>query len=280
MKRKIVADSSCDIFKVGDIQFESAPLVISTDEKSFVDDEKLNVNEMLDYLSGYNGRSFSACPNVEAWLSSFEGADEVFVVTLTSNLSGAFNSASSAAKIFMENNPNAKIHVFDSYSTGPEMRLLIEKIAEMAVTDKSFSEICDEAHKYLKSTRLFFALESFKNLANNGRINKTVAKIAGILGIRILATASREGTIEVIEKCRGVNNTLRGFLQQLKDAGYEGGKVFIAQCKNIPFATEISNAIKGLYPKAEVLIYETGGLCSFYAEKGGILLGCECNREY
>lgn len=280
MKRKIVADSSCDIFEIGDIAFQSAPLTISTDERSFVDDEKLDVNEMLVYLSGYNGRSFSACPSVEAWLSAFEGADEIFVVTLTSNLSGAFNSANTAAKIYLENNPNCKIHVFDTYSTGPEMRLLIEKIAQMAVTDKSFSDICAEAKKYLKSTRLFFALESFKNLANNGRINKTVAKLAGILGIRVLATASREGTIEIIEKCRGVNSTLRGFLAQLKSAGYEGGKVNIAHCKNVSFATAISDAIKEMYPKAKIAIYESRGLCSFYAEKGGILLGCECNKVY
>ncbi len=280
MKRKIIADSSCDTFKINEIPFQSVPLTISTDERSFIDDEKLDVNEMLVYLSGYNGRSFSACPSVEAWLSAFEGADEIFVVTLTSNLSGAFNSANTAAKIYLENNPNSKIHVFDTYSTGPEMRLFIEKIAEMAVTDNSFSDICEKAQAYLKSTRLFFALESFKNLANNGRINKTVAKLAGILGIRVLATASREGTIEIIEKCRGINNTLRGFLTQLKNAGYEGGKVNIAHCKNISFATAISDAIKKLYPKAKVAIYESRGLCSFYAEKGGLLLGCECNKAY
>ncbi len=280
MKRKIVADSSCDIFEINDIPFQSVPLTISTDERSFVDDEKLNTDEMLGYLQGYNGRSYTACPSVEAWLSAFEGADEIFVVTLTSNLSGAFNSANTAAKLYSENNPNCKIHIFDTYSTGPEMRMLIDKLAELVMTDKSFSEICDEAKKYLKTTRLFFALESFRNLANNGRINKTVAKLAGVLGIRIVATASREGTIEITDKCRGERNTVRAFLSHLATSGFIGGKVYIAHCKNVSFATTISNAIKELYPKAKIKIYESRGLCSFYAEKGGILLGCECNKAY
>ncbi len=280
MKRKIVADSSCDIFEVTDIPFQSVPLTISTDERSFVDDEKLDINEMLDYLQKYNGRSFTACPSVEAWLSAFAGAEEIFVVTITSNLSGAFNSANTAAQLYKESNPDCKIHIFDTYSTGPEMRMLIEKLAELAQTDKSFEKICQEAGKYLKFTRLFFALESFRNLANNGRINKTVAKLAGVLGIRIVATASREGTIEITDKCRGERNTVRAFLSHLKEAGFTGGKVYIAHCKNNPFAETVSNAIKGLYPKAKIKIYELRGLCSFYAEKGGLLLGCECNKAY
>lgn len=280
MKRKIVADSSCDILELEGIAFESVPLTISTDEKSFVDDENLVIDEMLDYLSGYNGRSFSACPNVEAWLSAFEGADELFVVTLTSNLSGAFNSANTAAKLYLESNPDCKIHIFDTYSTGPEMRMLIDKLAGLSATDKSFEEICEEGKNYLKHTRLFFALESFKNLANNGRINKTVARIAGVLGIRVVATASREGTIELTDKCRGERNTVRAFLSHLKEAGFTGGKIYIAHCKNIAFANTISQAIKEVYKEAKIKIYESRGLCSFYAEKGGLLLGCECSKVY
>ena len=93
MKRRIIADSSCDIFEMEGIDFVSVPLTISTDERSFVDDKALDVDGMLTYLAGYEGRSYTACPNMEAWLQAYQGADEIFVVTLSSNVSGTYAAA-------------------------------------------------------------------------------------------------------------------------------------------------------------------------------------------
>ena len=123
-------------------------------------------------------------------------------------------------------------------------------------------------------------LESFKNLANNGRISKAVAGIAGVLGIRILATASLEGTIEPHSKSRGEKGALKKFIECMVEAGYSGGKVYISHCKNSEFAETLKSSIFALFPKAKVLIYETKGLCSYYVEKGGIILGCECDKTY
>ncbi len=280
MKIKIIADSSSDIFELDGIEFQSAPLTISTDERSFVDDENINLDDMLNYLANYHGRSFTACPNAHDWLRAYEGADELYVVTITSALSGTYNSAMLAANLYLEQYPNAKIHVFDSHSTGPEMRLIIDKIAELKATGKSFDEVVQEVTDYQQHTRLFFMLESFKNLANNGRISKAVAGIAGVLGIRILATASLEGTIEPHSKSRGEKGALKKFIECMVEAGYSGGKVYISHCKNSEFAETLKSSIFALFPKAKVLIYETKGLCSYYVEKGGIILGCECDKTY
>lgn len=280
MKIKIIADSSCDIFELDGVDFEYAPLTISTDERSFVDDKNIDIDDMLTYLSNYEGRSFTSCPNPNDWLKAYDGADILYVVTLTSALSGTYNSAKIAADMYLEQNPNAKIHIFDSLSTGPEIRLLIDKIAELVTLNKSFEEVVLKATDYQKHTRLFVLLESFNNLANNGRISKTVASLAGLLGIRIMATASLEGTIELTSKCRGEKSAIKKYLENLNDVGYQGGKVYISHCRNDAFAKKLKNAILASYPNAEVLIYETRGLCSYYAEKGGILLGCECSKAY
>ena len=88
MITRIISDSSCELFDSADGQFRTAPLTISTDERSFLDDANLNTREMLDYLSAHKGRSYTACPSIESWLSCFEGADVIYVAVMTSALSG------------------------------------------------------------------------------------------------------------------------------------------------------------------------------------------------
>lgn len=275
MKRKLIADSSVDLFALGELNFSSVPLTIATDERSFTDDEALDVTQMLDYMAGYNRRSYTACPNVEAWLQAYQGAEEIFVVTLSSNISGTYGAAVTAAELYREECPDAKIHVFDTLSAGPEVRMLAKKLAEDLTADLSFDEICQRGEAYMKQTAIFFCLQSFHNFAQNGRVNKTVAKLGGMLGIRIMATASDHGTIDVLDKCRGDKATIKKFLEKLEKSGYQGGKIAMAHCENLPFAEMLSQAVREVYPAADIEIYETRGLCSFYAERGGILLGFE-----
>ncbi len=275
MKRKLIADSSVDLFALGGMDFISVPLTIATDEKSFTDDECLDVTQMLDYLAGYTGRSYTACPNVEAWLQAYQGAEEIFVVTLSSNISGTYGAAVTAAQLYKEECPNAKIHVFDTLSAGPEVRLLVRKLAEDIGEALPFEEICQRGEAYMRKTGIFFCLQSFHNFAQNGRVNKTVAKLGGMLGIRIMATASDKGTIEILDKCRGDKATVKKFLDKLEKANYQGGKIALAHCENLPFAESLAQAVQEAYPAADIELYETRGLCSFYAERGGILLGFE-----
>lgn len=276
MKMRIIADSSCDIFQLEGVDFVAAPLKIYTDEAEFIDDANLNVDGMLTYLAAYQGRSYTACPNVEVWEQAYAGAEEIYVVTLSSGVSGTWGAAAAAAKLYQEEHPEVKIHIFDTLSAGPEVRMLVEKIAEDVKAGLPFEKVCSRGEDYMKKTRIFFALQSFHNFAENGRVSKAVAKIGGVLGIRIMATASEKGTIEVVDKCRGDKGTQKKFVQKLREAGYQGGKIYMAHCQNIDFAQAIAAAIKEEFSKeAEIKIYDTRGLCSYYAERGGILLGFE-----
>ena len=125
---KFIADSACDLKEYPGICFETVPLSISTDERNYTDDEALNVHEVLDYLETYNNRSYTACPSIDAWMKAFEGADEIYCVTITSGLSGTYSGANVAREQYLEQHPDTKIYVVDSLSTGPGMVLLLEKL--------------------------------------------------------------------------------------------------------------------------------------------------------
>ena len=276
MKRKIVADSSCDIWELNGVDFAVAPITISTDNKHYVDNQELDVHLMSEELAKYKGVSHTACPSVGSWLDCYEGFDEIFVITLTGAMSGTYNSAMTAKGIYEEENENVKVHVFDSLSTGPEMRLLIEKLKEMIEEDLPFEEIVEKGQDYLNHSRLFFALKSLHNFAMNGRVSKAVASAIGVLNISIFATASEEGTIQQISKCRGEKKVVKSMIEHLENAGYHGGKVRISHADNLKLAHNVRDKILELYPNADIIVYPMGGLCTYYAEIGGLLVGCEC----
>lgn len=274
MKRKIVVDSSSDVLDISGIDFESVPLTILTDSKEYVDDVHLNVDDMIKDLKEYNGKSHTSCPNTGRWLQSFEGYDEIYVITITSKLSGSYNSAMVAKNIYLEENTDAKIHVFDSLSTGPEMKLLLEKLVELINSGYDFENVVEMGKKYLSSTELFFTLESLHNLAQNGRVTKMSEVAARILSIRIVGKA-QEGVLHVLNKCRGFKKTFSTLIEHINFTKYNGGKIRIAHVNNLDFAIKIKDFILEKFQNADIEIYKSRGLCSFYAEEGGLLIGIE-----
>ncbi len=278
LKIKIVSDSSCDIKSVDGVDFTSVPLTLSPGDRDFVDNEALNVREMLDVLEKHNGRSHTACPSVDRWISAFEGADIVYAVTMTSNLSGTYNSACAARDIYMQTHPDVKIHIFDSLSTGPEMRLLIERIAKLIGEGEGFEKIIEIGQRYLDSVKLFFVLGSLHNLSQNGRVNKNVASVIKKLGVRMIGMASEIGTIKVVGACKGAKKVPAAIIKKLKASKYNGKKLYVCHVEGYPLADELRREIKKEYPEAEILVYPAGGLCSFYAERGGMIIGFECEE--
>ena len=274
-KIKIVADSSCDLFSIKDIPYACAPMKVSTDEKEFVDDISLDVDEMVDYLYGYKGKSKSSCPNTSDWLDAFSDADDIFCVTITSGLSGSYNSACAAKQIFETENEGKRVHVFDSLSAGPEITLVIEKIVECVKQNMDYEDICNKVSAYMKKTGLVFMLKSLKNFANNGRVSPLVAKLVGIAGICIVGKASDEGTLEPMHKCRGERRSLETLAKVLEDEGFQSGKISISHCQNESAALRLKECILTKFKNVQLEIHKTCGLCSFYAEKGGILVGFE-----
>ena len=276
MKFKIVTDSSADIKTLSGVPFDSVPLKIITSEREYIDDSSLDVCEMLSDLKKYSGRSHTSCPSSGEYLEAFGDAESIFCITITSNLSGSCNAANVAAKAYLADHPERNVWVIDSLSTGPECALVIERIRDLILSGLDFDSIKERVADYnLNHTRLIFALESMRNLANNGRVSLIVAKMAGLLGIRAIGRASDVGTLEMICKSRGPQNTAKDIFSNMKGDGYKGGWVKIHHADNLPATELLVSVIREEYPEAEIDVGMAGGLCSFYAEGGGLLVGFE-----
>jgi len=275
MNYKLVMDSSSNIYSFDGIDFASTPLKILAGGREFVDNDPAVVSEMVQFLKGHKGKSSTTCPNAGEFLDAFGDADRLFCITISSNLSGSYNAAINAAAAYTEQYPERKVHVFDSLSTGPEMLMAAEKIRDLAQAGASFEEIVEQVEAYLSSCQLLFCLSSMLNLANNGRIPMAVAKVVGVLGIRMLGCASDEGTIKTVGKARGEKKVVPELMKLLESKHYKGGKVGIAHCNNLPMAEALKQGILEQFPNAEVSIGITTCLCSFYAEEGGLIIGFE-----
>ena len=274
-KTKIVADSSANLMAMNHVDFDAAPLKIITAEKEFVDDKDLDLEAMIDYFSAYKGRSQTSCPNPEDWLQAFGDAEDVYCVTITSGLSGSYNAACIARDIYQEAHPGRQVYVIDSLSAGPELTLIAPKLEQLILEGKTFEEISNLMPNYLKTTGLLFSLESLNNFAANGRVSPAVAKIAGVLGIRIVGKASDVGTLEPTDKCRGESKAISAIFKHLKENGLKTGKVQIAHCRNEDAANALKAMIEAELPEVTVSIGKNLGLCSYYAERGGMLVGYE-----
>lgn len=274
MSFKIISDSSANVLELSAENYCSVPLKIILGDKEFVDDRELDVAAFVDEMSVSKEKCGTSCPNVFDWLEAFGEEKEIFAVTITSKLSGSYSAAVQAKEDYIKNNPDAKVCVIDSLSAGPEMELLIEKLVELRAAGLSFEEVEKKIKAYSDKCRLLFSLQSLRNLAKNGRVSNTVAKIAGVLGIRVVGMA-KEGVLDPLHKCRGERRALEAIKEEMLNLGYRGGKLFVAHCENMESAKEIINKIKAIFPKCEAKITECTALCSFYAERGGLLVGFE-----
>lgn len=275
MTIRLVADSSANPIQDPTLEVHFAPLKMMVGDREFIDNASLDIDEFLAAMESHRGKTFTACPSVNDWLDAFRGADTVLGVSITSSLSGSYNSGRVAAEEYENANPGAKVFLMDSLSTGPEMALILEKYRELVEAGASFEEIVERAKAYRKTTHLVFSLESLENLAKNGRVSPIIAKAAGLLGIRVIGRASQEGTLEPLHKARGEKKALRQIYASMEDLGYQGGKARIAHTRNEAAALQLREMVLAAFPGADVTVSDNGGLCACYSERGGIMVGFE-----
>ncbi|MBR2760608.1 MAG: DegV family protein [Solobacterium sp.] len=275
MKYRIVSDSTSNLFEIpGSIEYKTVPLRIMVDGKEYTDIPGTDISEMVNAIE-HSKKTSTSCPSTGEYLQAFEGADCVFGITITSGLSGSYNSAEIAAKQFQEENPDARIHVIDSLSTGGEMELLIERLVELMEQGLSFEEIKAQIEEYHQVTHLLFSLECVQNLARNGRVPMAVAKLADLLNIRFIGKPTLQGTIKPIQYVRGPRKNISKIVDEMVKMGYRGGKVRISHCLNTEAAENLKAAVLARYPNADITVIPMTALCSYYAERGGMIIGFE-----
>ena len=281
MTWKIVADSGCDYRQLAnpaiDTEFISVPLKIQVADQVFIDDANLDIDQMMETMYATSEASKSACPSPDDYLKAFEGAKHIFVVTITGTLSGSQNSAQLAKNLYLEDHPEAHIHVIDSLSAGGEVDLLVEKLNELIDQGLSFDEVVKAITDYQTKTKLLFVLAKVDNLVKNGRLSKLIGAVVGLLNIRMVGEASATGTLDLLQKARGPKKSLQAAFEELLKGGYAGGRIVMAHRSNEKFCQQLSELVREKYPQAAISIVPTSGLCSFYAEDGGLLMGYEIN---
>ncbi len=277
MKWNIVADSSIDLFALEsaheNISFSTVPFIITVDDKEYVDDDSLNITELMTEMKECKTASQTACPAPGAWFEQFQNEGNVIAITITSNLSGSYNSACVAKEMMLEEYPDKKIAVIDSLSTGPEMVLIVRKLCELIEEGKDFDTVMDEIRKYMNHTHVSFALSSFDNLVKNGRMNRVAGFIANKLGLLGIGIASEKGTIEIKGVARGRRKAISVIISDMQQRGTYIKQVIISHCQNVEFSEQLKEAILEEWKDAKVTIMPLRGLCSYYAEQGGLIIG-------
>ncbi len=274
MNYRIVADSSANVLSMPGWDYATVPMKIRTD-REYVDQAGLDLAGMVAELRNYKGTSSSSCPNVGEWLDAFDDAQEVFGITITKHLSGSFNAAHQAAESYMEEQPGKKAFIFDSLSAGPELMMIADKIQECAQKGLDFEATKEKVLDYHNHLHTLFCLESMLNLARNGRVSMAVAKIAGMLGIRVCG-AAEGGEIVPVHKPRGPKKAIQTLVEMMQERGLrDGSRLRIAHCFAQEQAQELKEAILEKFPHCPIHIEPTTALCSYYAEEGGLIIGFE-----
>lgn len=270
---KLIIDSSSNMKSDPDHNVEVVPLTISFGGKDYIDDQNLNIREFLNDMNQNQVAGKTTCPSIQAWLNALEGTEKAIIITMTSGMSGTFSSALQAKTMYEEKHPTSQIIVVDSRSAGPELTIVLHRIEKMIQGDIRFVDLEEVIAKFRMRTHLLFILQSLHNLSLNGRVSPVAAKVAGLLKINLIGTASKEGKLGPLTKARGMKKAMRELLKYMKDDNYHGGEVIIDHCENEKDAEIIKDKILAEYPDAQVTIRPMRGLCSFYAEEGGIMVG-------
>ena len=280
MTWNIVSDSSCDLrmaaFESDRVRFETVPLRIQVGEREFLDNDDLVVPDLLDAMSQEKSASSTACPSPAAFARAFEAGDCTVCFTISSNLSGTYNSAVMGREMVLEEHPGKKVCIIDSKATAGAMVLLIRKAKELMEADETgdFEDICDQLRLYQAELRTCFTLENFDNLIKNGRMRPLVGTLLHSLGIHVIADATPQGTIHVADKARGeakTYKTITALMKSSKDC--TGAEVVISHCENMAGALKLKQQILEDLPVKSVDVLSCRGLTSFYAMEKGLIIG-------
>ena len=273
----IVSDTSCDLHRLEDgegiFDFTTIPFSIRIGNKEYIDDENISVEDMLTANENHSEMAQTSCPSPEDWRNRFAAEGPVLAFTISSALSGSYNSACTAKQMLQEENPGKQIAVIDSRATGPEVAMLVLKARELILAGKTFEEAETALNREAEKIHTIFALASYHNLIKAGRVSRLIGFIAGHLGFWGIGIGSEEGEISIRGKARGNRSMIRFLVEEMKKIGPAGREIRISHCQNEKDAMALKEQLQAAFPGIKVVLMETRGLDSFYAERHGLIVG-------
>ena len=276
MSYKIIGDSCTDLTK--ELKQEGCislvPLSLTIEEETFIDDETFCQKTFIEKMAESEECPKSACPSPERYMREFEGEEECYVITLSAQLSGSYNSAKLARSMYLEEHPETKIEIIDSRSASVGQTLIALKIKEWKEQGLPFEDVRKQILAFRDGLQTKFVLESLENLRKNGRFTNIAAMLCKVLNIRPVMGATPEGQITKLDQARGMSRALSRMVEYIeKDAVDVTTKILgIAHCNNKERAEFVKHEILKKLPFKSCIIVDTAGVSTLYANDGGIIV--------
>lgn len=277
MNYKIVVDSCCELTeeKKRNPRFQIIPLTLMVDDVQIADDETFDQKDFIKRVAASPNCPKSACPSPESYMKSYEGGyDCVFVVTLSEQLSGSYNSAVLGKNLLEETDKETKVYVFNSRSASVGETQIAMKIEELAESGASFEEIVEKTEMFIADMDTYFVLETLDALRKNGRLTNLEAMIATVLNIKPVMGATPQGTIYKIEQARGINKALARMVDNIVRNVKEPEKkvLMISHCNCPERAELVKKLVLEKITVKDTVILDTAGVSTLYASDGGVIV--------
>lgn len=276
MSYKIVVDSSCEFPKEyqGDSRFESIPFGLEVGAEQMIDDGSINMIEFLAKIAACPTCPKSSCPSPERFMNAYNcDADDIYVVTISGNLSGAYQSAEVGKQMYIENFGHKNIHVVDSESASCGETQIALKLMELAESGMPFAEIVEVITKFRDEMNTYFVLDNLETLRKNGRLSGIKAIVASTLNIKPVMGAEK-GIIIQHGQSIGTKKALVKMIDKLVSELKDGEKktAYISQCNCPERAEVVKKLLEQKINCKGIVITEMDGLSSLYANDGGVIV--------
>ncbi|MBQ7839819.1 MAG: DegV family protein [Lachnospiraceae bacterium] len=277
MSYKIVVDSCCELPEnlKKDPRFQIVPLGLEVGDYRIMDDENFNQAEFIRKVAECPECPRSSCPSPEKYMNAYQtDAEHVYVVTLSANLSGSHNSALLGKSLYEEHYGEKKIHVVDSRSaSGGETQIAL-KAMELEEQGLPFDEIVEKLESFRNRMETFFVLDNLETLRKNGRLSGVKALVATSLNIKPVMGATREGTIEQLGQAIGMKKALLKISEILakRVSDAQERRLIITHCNAPARAETLKKMILDKVSVKDVLVMDTAGISSMYANDGGVIV--------
>ncbi len=277
MSYKIIVDSCGELtqdMKESGI-YETASLSIEIDGYQIVDDESFDQVDFLRRAAQSKECPKSSCPSPETYMKYYEGeAERIYVVTLSAELSGSYNSAVLGKNLYEEEYGEKQIYVFNSRSASIGETLIALKIQECEEEGMDFEKVVETVEAYIESQNTHFVLENLETLRKNGRLTGVKAIVASALNIKPIMAATEIGTIKQIGQARGIKKALAKLVDEVV-ANVKNPKekiLAISHCNCQNRANDVKMMIEQKISLKKIIILDTRGISSMYANDGGIIV--------
>ncbi|MGM0499569.1 MAG: DegV family protein [Bacillota bacterium] len=276
MDFKIIVDSCCDLTDEIKERFNisTAPLSIDVGDQHFIDDETLDREGLLNAMRSSSEAPKTASPGPNPFLDIYRKYENSFVVTLSKELSASYQNAVLAKELLKEEAADKFVKVFNSFSASVGETMIAYKLGELIEAGLNRDEIIEKTENYIDEMQTLFVLDSLDNLIKAGRMGKLKGKIASFFNIKPVLAGTSEGTITLIDKARGSKKAIRKLVDKIGERGenLEEKVLGIAHCNALEKAEYIKQKAAEEYNFREIIIVETAGISTVYANEGGIVL--------